>query len=620
MTDPFQLQDPFRAVDDETGRAELRERADNYRKLGRSEEVLDIYWRLSDWQRMADYLMELERPVEAGTAWLRLLPFLPVRADTLTRVEAMAAREAARCYASGGMHRAGAGLLLNLGDRDAAIEVLRAGDLTDEIASVEAHESLAGNPWPGGMVSSRTPAGARDGAETSEHRVVRLGSEAAGPDPAADDGSGSALDALVQVPVGDPHYLDVADLVARLAFQHGLMSAKVALFLEPLLSGEGLDGRQPDADTVYRLGRLHERIGITEKATVAYAHALAINPTHRASAVRSARLKNPQGGAEDAVDAFSKSMEMGASEHDREQLRARVVTTTTEFNLGPLVPGSEVAGRFLLEDPIGEGGCGVVFSAQDHQTGKRVALKILRSGAGELRAVQRFQREIEISKGLRHPNVVETMDSGEWRDLHWISMERLDGIDLGVLLRRIGRPLPVGPSIRVLRQTLEGLSHAHDSGVIHRDIKPSNIFVLRKTHNIKLLDFGLAFITNATRFTRAGTTVGSPRYMAPERLRGDVDFGPWSDLYALGVVVHRMLTATMPFKEKDLVQLLAEIRSVDPPPPSTLNSSVPPELDAMVAKLLSKEPLERYRAAGEVLADLDPLEHRLAAERGTKRN
>jgi len=615
VSDPFQLQDPFDAVGDKRGRRDLQAKAMTYRSQGRVEDALDIYWRLSDWRPMADYLMELGRPIEAGTAWLRLLPFLPVKTAALTRGERNAAREAARCYAEGGLHLAAAGLLVNLEERDVAQQVLRAGSLDAEREALDDGEPLPGNPWPEGMVSSRPPAGARDGADTSEHRVR---ARTSGPDSEATRAeSVGALDALVQVPVGDAHYLDVADLVARLAFQHGLMSVRVALFLEPLISGKGLDGRQPEADTLYTLGRLLERIGFTEKASVAYAHALAIDPTHRAAGMRSARLKDPEADLMEAVgDAFSMSLEMTASAHDRANLSERVSTTTFEFNMGPLLPGEVVADRFELTEPLGEGGCGVVFAARDRETGDEVALKLLRPGSGELRAVKRFEREIEISRELQHPHVVETRDSGVWRELHWIAMERLDGIDLGVLLRRIGRPLPVSPAIRVLRQALAGLAHAHERGVIHRDIKPSNIFVMRRTHHVKLLDFGLALLTNATRFTRVGTTLGSPRYMAPERLRGDESIGPRSDLYALGVVSYRMLTWTMPFKEKGLEALLQEIAEVTPPPPSTVNPAVPVELDMIVAKLLAKSPEARYQTAAQVLLDLDPLEHRLDAERG----
>lgn len=621
MTDPFQLQDPARTVPTDKVRADLLARATAYREQGRVDDALDIYWRLSEWATLARYLSELGRAIDAANVWLRLLPFLPVSGDSLDPTEAAAAREAARCFLEGGLVDPAVGLLLNLGETAAAVVLLRQHDPI-EADAVAAGQPFARNPWPGGTVSSRPPPGSWEASEPPSRPLTNpLGSvPQAPPDPSAEP-SATALDAMLQVPIGDPHYIDVAELVARLALKQGGMSVSVARFLEPLMTGEGLRGRSPSADVLYTLGRLHEGIGLTQKARLAYSMVLTRDPEHRRARIRAERLDSTSEVVpielSEGDDPFSRSLEIEASLDDREALRERVHTTTTEFNLGPLGPGSVIADRYELTDPIGEGGCGVVFAATDREGGGEVAIKVLREGAGELRAVQRFEREIAICRDLDHPNVVGLKDSGVWRDLHWIAMERLDGIDLGVLLRRVGRPLPVLPALRVLRESLLGMKHAHEHGVIHRDIKPSNIFVVRRSHDIKLLDFGLAFITNDTRFTRAGTTVGSPRYMAPERLRGDQAFGPWTDLYALGVVTYRMLTAVMPFTQKDLVALLDEIATTEPVPIRTLNANVPADLEAIVTRLMAREPERRYRSVDQVIAALDPLEHRLAAERAS---
>lgn len=622
MTDPFQLQDPARSAPTDEARASLLARATTYREQGRVDDALDIYWRLSEWATMARYLVELERPVDAGNAWLRRLPFLPVRGDALGPAEASAAREAARCFLDGGLVDSAVGMLLNLGEREAAVAILRDHDAI-EADAVDAGQPFARNPWPDGTVSSRPPPGSWEAAASRERPLTNpLATLPKPPATPVPEPSANALDAMLQVPIGDPHYIDVAELVARLALKQGRMSLPVARFLEPLMTGEGLGGRTASAEVLYTLGRLHEGIGLNEKARIAYGMALARDPQHRKASIRAERLDSDSGvvplDLSEGDDPFSRSLEVEASLDDQEALRQRVRSTTTEFNLGPLGPGSVIADRYELTDPIGEGGCGVVFAAQDREGGGEVAIKILREGAGELRAVARFEREIAICRDLDHPNVVALRDSGVWRKLHWIAMERLDGIDLGVLLRRVGRPLPVVPALRVLRESLLGMRHAHEHGVVHRDIKPSNIFVVRRTHDIKLLDFGLAFITNDTRFTRAGTTVGSPRYMAPERLRGDQAFGPWTDLYALGVVTYRMLTAVMPFKEKDLVALLDEIATTEPVPVRTLNANTPEALEAIVLKLMARDPEQRYRSVDAVLADLDSLEHRLAAERGAE--
>ena len=548
---------------------------------GRLEEAIVLYGRAAAWDDMATLLTELERYAEAGNTWLRYLPAVPVLASTLGPQEIEAVRQAADCYERSGLFDAAAGLLVKLEE-------------------------------PGGKLCNRPPPGAREDTDsTNERRAPGAAGPGAGhPGALAADRRhvGKAVDALMSMAVTDPHYPDAAAQVARMTWEHGLMSVRVARFLEPMLVGPVAVLPQ-HADTLYTLGRLYERIGLHEKAAMAYAHALALEPKHRAAGMRSARLKNPRIDPIEAVaDAFSSTIDASEPpQADREELAARVSDSTHEFNLGPLEPGSTVAQRFVILSALGEGGCGVVFRANDQKREEEVALKVLRTGSSEHRAVRRFEREMEISARLSHPNIVRTWDSGVWRNTHWIAMEVLDGLDLGGLLRRIARPLPVTQTITLIRQVLWGLSYAHSVGVVHRDIKPSNIFVLRGSHTVKVLDFGLALAVDKARFTRTGTTVGSPRYMPPERLRGREKSGPWSDLYSVGVVMYRMLTATMPFKNTDLAPLLQEVFEVTPPVPSAYNQLIPPELDLIVAQLLAKEPSERYRDVRDVLRDLEPI-------------
>ena len=589
----------------------LRSAARRLEEEGKLEEAVILYGRASAWDDMALLLTELERHADAGNTWLRYLPAVPVVPAALGPREVDAVRRASACYERARLFDAAAALLVNLGDTLPAIDLLDRAGMRVDANLVRTGQQLPDNPWPSGRISNRPPPGARE--DTDPTNELKVPAEAHGrSDPGVLAARRAhiirAMDALMSVAVGDPHYLDAADQVARLAWEHGLMSVRVAMFVDPFLLGR-IELRPEDADTLYTLGRLYERIGLNEKASMAYTHALVLQPKHRAAAMRSARLMNPAVDPIEAVaDAFSSTIENSEpSQADREELAARVSNSTFEFNLGPISVGSTVAGRFTILSPLGEGGCGVVFKAYDRRREEDLALKVLRAGSSEHRAVKRFQREMEISAKLSHPNIVKTWDSGVWRNLHWIAMEVLDGLDLGGLLRRINRPLPMAPCVTLIRQALWGLSYAHSVGVVHRDIKPSNIFVLRGTHDVKVLDFGLALAVDKSRFTRTGTTVGSPRYMAPERLRGGVKTGPWTDLYSLGVVMFRMLTATMPFKNTDLAPLLEEVATVDPPPVSALNPSVSPELDLIVAQLLAKQPEQRYRDARDVLRDLEGI-------------
>lgn len=592
--------DPFAPVPQRPARRELLDEAQGLRSAGDSERALEIYWRLAAWEELGRTLEALERPLEAANAWLRLLPFLPARLDQLTGSEIEAAGHAARLYAAAGLAREGAALHLNLGDIDAACLTLDEAGLDRLAETVRLRGTIPDNPWPEGRLSSRPPRAALPTDTTAESSVALVRENRIGGSAAA------TLDELLGVPVTDPHFVDVVDLVTQVVFQQNLMSVRVALFLEPILSGDGLDGRQPSPETLYRMGRLYERIGLLSKAHLAYAQALALEPDHRATRIRLARLQDPGADPElDALaDSFSLTVEADPSQAESRSLAEAVASTTQEFRIGPLGPGSVVAERFELLKPLGEGGGGVVFEARDAESDDVVALKILRAGPSEMRAVKRFQREMEICHSLEHPNIVRTRDSGGWRDLHWIAMERLDGIDLGVLVRRIGRPVPVRPAVNLLRQALSGLAYAHEREVVHRDIKPSNIFVLRGSHQLKLLDFGLAVVGDEPRLTRIGTTVGSPRYMAPERLRGAGEVGPWTDLYSIGVVTYRMLTARLPFQEKELSALLDEVQSSTPASVQELNPAVPPALGQLVDRLLAKEPEDRFRAADEVLSAL----------------
>ena len=590
----------------------LRSAARRLEEQGQLEQAVILYGRASAWDDMALLLTELERHAQAGNTWLRFLPAVPVAASSLSPLEIDAVRRASAAYQKAHLFDAAASLLINLGDTQGAIDVLEAAGMKADVELVRSGSPLPDNPWPTGKLSNLSPPGAREDNDPTNELRPPAAPQHARSDPGVLAAKRAhverAIEALMGVAMDDPHFLDACDQVAKLAWEHGLMSVRVAMFLEPLLT-EPLELRMEDADTLYTLGRLYERIGLHEKASIAYAHALALQPKHRAASMRSARLKNPQIDPIQAVeDAFSNTIENSEpSQADRQSLEEAVSHSTFEFNLGPIEPGSTVADRFVILQALGEGGCGVVFKAHDQRRDDDIALKVLRAGSSEHRAVKRFQREMEISAKLSHPNIVKTWDSGVWRNLHWIAMEVLDGLDLGGLIRRIGRPLPVGPSTTLIQQALWGLSYAHSVGVVHRDIKPSNIFVLRGTHNVKVLDFGLALAVDKSRFTRTGTTVGSPRYMAPERLRGGNETGPWTDLYSIGVVLYRMLTATMPFKNTDLAPLLEEVATVDPPPASALNPAIPPELDAIVARLLAKRPDERYRDAREVLKDLEPF-------------
>ena len=214
--------------------------------------------------------------------------------------------------------------------------------------------------------------------------------------------------------------------------------------------------------------------------------------------------------------------------------------------------------------------------------------------------LERFRREMKLSRKLVHPNVVRIYEFGTWRGVRFITMELLVGDDLEVHLRKADGPLSVSEALRLMIQACEGLGAAHEQGVIHRDIKPQNLFVTEGGKRFKIMDFGIAKVTNSASVSVTGVRVGTPSYMAPEQIQGGVDVGPAADIYALGGVMYELLTGTPVFQEEDLVPLLLSHMTEEPEPPSRRNAKVPRDAEEIVLKLLRKNPEERFADCGEL--------------------
>jgi serine/threonine-protein kinase len=258
--------------------------------------------------------------------------------------------------------------------------------------------------------------------------------------------------------------------------------------------------------------------------------------------------------------------------------------------------------RYEVLGELGNGAMGVVYKARDPLIDRLVALKTIgvEAGADALAYRQRFFREARSAGGLNHPNIVTIHDVGESGDVAYIAMEFLGGQSLREILDS-GTVLPMAKIADIAAQIADGLAFAHDKGIVHRDIKPANIMVL-DSGMVKITDFGIALMPSGTR-TLAGTVFGSPKYISPERVRGDHVDGR-SDIFSLGAVLYEMLTGLPPFMGKDLNSLLYQILSVMPMAPSSRNRNIPHAFDFIVATALAKDPAERYRNAAEMAADL----------------
>ena len=273
-------------------------------------------------------------------------------------------------------------------------------------------------------------------------------------------------------------------------------------------------------------------------------------------------------------------------------------------------PGTVFAGRFRIVTRLGSGGMGEVYRADDLKLGQTVALKFL---AGNLEANPQlealFRSEVRLSREVTHPNVCRVHDIGEAEGRHYLSMELVDGEDLGSLLKRIGR-LPGEKAVQVSRQICAGLAAAHDKGVLHRDLKPANV-MLDGRGQARITDFGLALLAGEG----AGEVAGTPAYMAPELFEGKPATAQ-SDLYALGLVLYEIFTGRRAFEGTTFAELRHKQAESMPSMPSTLVPDLDPAVERVIARCLEKDPSLRPASVAQVAAALpggDPLAAALAA-------
>jgi serine/threonine-protein kinase len=275
--------------------------------------------------------------------------------------------------------------------------------------------------------------------------------------------------------------------------------------------------------------------------------------------------------------------------------------------------GTTIAGRYEVEEVLGEGGMATVYKARHRLSDRHVAIKVMNPElANNPVTRERFRREAKAAQRIAHPNVIEILDQGETSDgSMYLAMELLEGQTLAELMG--AGKLPLERVLPIVIQISRALARAHDLEVIHRDLKPENIFLARQPDGselVKLLDFGIARSMQDMRLTGSGEVFGTPQYMAPERITS-IDAGPAADLYALGVMMFEMMTGRLPFQASDVATWF--IKHLKEPAPSmrTLDASIPEELDALVLELLAKDPADRPVDAHRVHADLVSLAGKL---------
>jgi tetratricopeptide (TPR) repeat protein len=267
-----------------------------------------------------------------------------------------------------------------------------------------------------------------------------------------------------------------------------------------------------------------------------------------------------------------------------------------------LPEGLEIGHRYEVIRLLGVGGMGSVYKVHDRGLDRDVALKLIRSDiADNPPTLARFKREIQLSSTVTHKNVLRVYDLGEADGIKFLTMQLVEGTDLGHVLKREGK-LPFARILKIFGQVCEGLGAAHEQGVIHRDLKPQNIMLDAKD-NVFVMDFGLAKSLEQSGMTQDGAIVGTPYYMSPEQVKGDT-IGARSDIYSLGVILYEMASGQLPYTGRTPYEVMVQRTLKPPKPPDQINPEIPPYLGNIIQRCLAIDPALRYGSTGEILEDL----------------
>jgi serine/threonine protein kinase len=275
-----------------------------------------------------------------------------------------------------------------------------------------------------------------------------------------------------------------------------------------------------------------------------------------------------------------------------------------------LSPGSRL-GKYKVIAHIATGGMGTVYKATDTELGRLVALKVLDASLAEKsNTLERFRREARHAARLSHKNIVTLYEYGHANGRHFLALEFIDGIDLYDYIERKGQLAPE-ESRRILVQAVKALDHAYQQGITHRDIKPSNFLLTRDRDRmrVKLTDMGLARHSGEEEFrvTRAGSTVGTVDYLAPEQARDSASADIRSDIYSLGCTLYNMLSGHPPFPDGGLGERILKHLQEDPPDIRQFNPQVSEEFWELLRKMLAKQPEDRFQTPSELLSALRAL-------------
>jgi tetratricopeptide (TPR) repeat protein len=456
----------------------------------------------------------------------------------------------------------------------------------------------------------------------------------------------SALDAVKRISREDPKYRDACSLAIRLSVRSNSIDFQTDYLIgDYVRSGPG---SEKEAEEFYALAQLYTRHDFAENAVEALRALLDRFPTYRDATkqLEALGLMSMSSAVQDRVraeqEAFLRrgmpsepAMVPGAHDPMKRALlpslpplsspppgfrgaaagaspataigfeKTGQVAAPVQITGDDIAPGSIISSRYRIERAVGKGGMGAVYEAFDLELNERIALKFY-YGETNTEMLERFRRELALSRRLAHTNIVKVYDIGSFGGAKYMSMELLEGSDLK---RRIENGLSFEDACNFLAQGCRGLAFAHAQGVVHRDVKPDNLFITQ-AQVVKVMDFGIAKQQHTPGLTQTGFIAGTPGFMAPEQINNFATVDQGADIYAMGVIAFLIFTGRMPFEAEELVPLLMAHVNDPPPKPRLLNPKIPQDLEDMILRLLAKSPAARPRDAGEVAAY---FEHRLEA-------
>ena len=268
--------------------------------------------------------------------------------------------------------------------------------------------------------------------------------------------------------------------------------------------------------------------------------------------------------------------------------------------------GALFAGRYDIESELGVGGMGIVYKAHDRTLDDAVAIKVLRNEAlaQDASLIDRFKQEIRLARKITHRNVLRTHDFGESDGLRYLSMEYVRGITLKHLLNQ-NRRLPVAAALRIARQICGGLGAAHAAGVIHRDIKPQNILI-EPNGGLKIMDFGIARLSQDKGMTATGMVVGTPDYISPEQAKGGT-LDHRTDIYSAGIVFYELFSGALPFEGDSALGVVLKHIQEKPPAIETKFPEIDPRIAKIVMKAIEKDPDQRYQTIADMNKELSEV-------------